>query len=180
MRSQLEKRSTLRTITRADYNHLVSLEREIFPNTSGIFDSACIRHAMQYYNFSILIGKHAGKIESYFSFFPLTKNGFQYCVKTGTTTICQFPVHLFKPRRSQIQSIFLEVLATTRSCPYSIKFDTIAIASSLIKEFSYLPFLSCPVSDDGLKILNKLKFEPLKMPGLNKLYLRVPANGGAS
>lgn len=180
IRAQLEKHPTLRCITRADYNHLVSLERAIFPNTSAIFDTTCIRHAMDYYNLSILIGKHESRIESYFSFFPLTQSGFEYCIENETTSICHFPSQLFKPRRHRIRSIFLEVLATTSDCPYATRVDTIAIAVSLLRHFRYLPFLSCPVSDEGLRILRKFDFEPIREPGLNRLYQRLPEQADLS
>jgi hypothetical protein len=111
----------IKVVTRADYRQLVSLEREIFPNTTGIFDVACVRHVMHYFSYSILVGKSSGSIESYFSFFPLTKRGFNYCIEKDVTTICHFPVELFRPRRHYLSSVFLEVLATKPNCPYSIK-----------------------------------------------------------
>ena len=177
MRAQLKKHATLKRISRSDYASLITLERDIFPGTPGLFDGPCIRHAMQYYNYSIVIGKDDHRIESYFSFFPLTKNGFDYCIRHGITTICHFPAELFRPRQHKITSIFLEVLATTNSCPYSIKADTIEVAINLLRRFWFLPFLSCPVSKEGLRILNKLGFKPTNEAGLNKLYLRLPQKG---
>jgi hypothetical protein len=174
IRARLKQHQKLRVVSRSDFNQLVSLESEMFPNTTGIFDIACVRHATHYFNYSILIGKSTSKITSYLSFFPLTKNGFEYCIEENVKTICHFPAELFKPRRHYVHSIFLEVIATTPDCPFSIKRDTIEIAVSLLRKYSYLPFLSCPVSKDGLHILNKLGFTPIKSEGLNTLYIRNP------
>jgi hypothetical protein len=150
------------------------LDKKIFPETSGIFDVTCVRHAMHYFEHSILIGKAARQIESYVSFFPLNRRGFDYCIEKNVTTICHFPADMFKSRRRGVTSIFLEVLATTPTCPYGIKRDTISISIALLRQFDFLPFLSCPVSDDGLRILDKLGFSPVRSPGLNELYIRPP------
>jgi hypothetical protein len=179
IRSRLDDCDSLRAIARSDYNQLVLLERELFPDTSGIFDAACVRHSVRYFPYSILVGKSSNRIEAYFSFFPLTARGFQYCLDNKTTTICQFPAELFKPKRQVIKSIFLEVLASKPTCSYQIKRDAISIAVSLLRSFSHLPFLSCPVSHDGLRILEKLDFRSVKSDGLNSLYLREPKNGAA-
>jgi hypothetical protein len=149
----------------------------MFPNTTAIFDVACVRHAVHYFGYSILVGKSSGSIESYFSFFPLTKRGFNYCIEKDVKTICHFPAELFRPRRHNISSIFLEVLATRPACPYPIKRDTIEISVALLRHFEYLPFLSCPVSEDGLRILTKLGFKPIKASGLDKLYFKSPEGG---
>src|SRR5437870_1224597 len=123
IRTRLRKHNNIKVVTRSDYSQLVSLERELFPNTTGIFDVACVRHAMHYFGYSILIGKSSHSIQSYFSFFPLTKRGFNYCIEKDVKTICHFPAELFRPRRHHISSIFLEVLATRPTCPYPIKKD---------------------------------------------------------
>jgi len=137
IRSRLQIYQTVKVVARSDYNQLVSLERQMFPNTAGIFDVACVRHATHYFNYSILVGKSAGAIQSYFSFFPLTKRGFDHCISQNVKTICQFPAELFRPRRHHVESIFLEVLATKATCPYPIKRDTIAIALSVISHYKH-------------------------------------------
>jgi hypothetical protein len=178
IRGRLKKHRNLKVVSRSDYSQLVLLERELFPDTVGIFDVACVRHAMNYFNYSIMVGKYHDSIESYFSFFPLTNSGYKYCIDNDIKTICSFPTQLFVPRRHQIKSIFLEVIATRPKCPYEIKRDTIKFSISLLRYYNYLPFLSCPVSNDGLRILTRLGFMPINSPGLNKLYFKNPTEDG--
>src|SRR5437899_1803488 len=117
IREKLVRHENLAAISRADYNQLVLLEKEIFPDAAATFDASCIRHAVQYFDYAIIVGKSGGQIQSYLSFFPLTRNGHRYCIDNNVVPICHFPSHMFKVRRRSLASIFVEVIASRKSCP---------------------------------------------------------------
>jgi hypothetical protein len=175
MEVALAERIWVRPVEPADYDQLVDLERQLFPNTDAVFTASCIRSLSRLFPHAVLVAKgNSGRIESYVSFVPLGPRNLDYCVRNNVRSICHFSESWFSSDGNVICSFFFEALGTRQGCPFEIKWDVISIAAAVLKAFNMFPFLSCPVTDEGLRILSKLKFNPMDASGLHQLYVRGP------
>lgn len=167
------------TVGRSHFSALSRLERSIFPTFDATFDESCIRRAKRYFSHTIVVGMDGNHIASYMSLFPLDERGLSICMNTSARGICEFPVELFRIHRNPVVAIFFEVIAISNDCTITTGRQTKELAIQLLRKFSYLPMFSCPITEEGLRLLVRRGFHPLASPGLDSLYVREPEPEGA-
>ena len=165
----------LRPLTKDRWNELIALEIEVFGPHEYLFTRESLKRLTARFDAGITIALEHDRLCGYLSLFPLTREGVRELTDNKKLGVCSMRADAIGTTWEDSDAIFFEVVAAAPDSTRDLRRELMQEMARKIVAYSHDVY-SCPVTEVGLKIMDRMKFKPVSEPGLDQLYIRHKAS----
>ena len=156
----------LRALTRfayeGDLNKIVQLESRIFGSSGPVFQASTIKKYFDHCPKAFRVANQGDRLLGYSVIFPLNHDGRAEVERDAPPSITSMSIAgLCERFGDEMEGIYIEVIAVDSEAPRSVRISLLKDLLSTLQKYP-LPVYTCPISKDGLALVERFGFTPLQ------------------